>query len=73
MNEKRKFSRKTVWLAMDSDYGTRLNEIAAERIRLTRQISDYRNVGRSVYEYSLFRIYELDAERDTILSLFEVY
>jgi len=72
MDKQRKFSRKTVWLAMDSEYANRLLDIAIERIRLTRQISDLNREGKRANEDKLQKMIELDAERDSILTLFEV-
>lgn len=58
-------------MATDSKYGERLLQITVERIKLTRQIIDSRSVPRRQYENMLLRIYELDRERDEIISKFE--
>jgi len=71
MSEQRKFSRKAVWLAMDSEHGDRLQEIAVERIRLTREVSNFQSMGRRRVEDILVRIHELDAERDELIQPFQ--
>lgn len=69
--QSRKFSRKAVWMAMDSEHGDRLQEIAVERIRLTRKVSDYRKMGQREVSEMLYRINELDAERDELIKPFQ--
>jgi len=71
MQEQRKFSRKAVWMAMDSEHGDRLQEIAVERIRLTREVSDFRKMGKREVADKLYRISELDAERDALIRPFQ--
>ena len=71
MGGERKFSRKTVWMAMDSEHGDRLQEIAVERIRLTREVSDFRKMGKREVADKLYRISELDAERDALIRPFQ--
>jgi len=71
MIKQRKFTRKAVFLATESEYGDRLQQITVERIRLTRQIIDSRSVPRRQYEETLLQIYRLDRERDAIIQKFE--
>lgn len=69
MTEQRKFSRKAVWLATER-HGERLEAIAAERIRLTKELADFQSMGRRRVEDMLVRVHELDDERDELIKPF---
>jgi len=72
MNGPRKFSRRALWLAVNSDHGDRLNEIMHEHVRIAHELIFNRS-GIDAEERVRMkqRIKELSLERDDILSKFE--
>ncbi len=70
-------SRKAIWLAVDSEHGPRLVEIAREHIALTKELimphpnGDARWGMDTSHDVIRFRIAQLREERDAIISQFE--
>jgi hypothetical protein len=64
-------SKRAVLLAVESEYGDRLVEIAREHTRLARRISEIRKMGLREASALYDRIDELRRERDCIIQHFE--
>lgn len=61
--------RKAIWKAIELGQGKRLEQIAAERIRLTSEVVvNGRRLPGSEMDEKLREIDRLDAERDAILE-----
>ncbi|MBJ6361192.1 hypothetical protein ACFOQM_07795 [Paenibacillus sp. GCM10012307] len=70
--EVRKFSRKAVWLAVDSEYGDRLMEITREHVALAKElIVNRESVTEPDREIYTACIEQLRQKRDSIISKFE--
>lgn len=66
------FSKRAIWLAVNSEHGDRLVQIAAEHISITRQlIEEGKRLPALVVNKLKTRIEELRTERDAILARFE--
>ncbi|WP_289142465.1 hypothetical protein [uncultured Brevibacillus sp.] len=65
-------SKRTIWLAVNSEYGNRLVELTQEHTRLAREliIDRYRLSDEEVEIYKA-RIEQLRRERESILKLFQ--
>lgn len=70
--ENREFSRRAVWLAVDSEYGDRLTEITREHVALAKELIVNRE-GLTATEREVYaaRIVQLRQERDDIIRQFE--
>jgi hypothetical protein len=70
--EERKFSRRAVWLAVDSEYGNRLTEITREHVGLVKTFfMDRRTLTETDRDVIAARIEQLRQERDAIIQQFE--
>lgn len=69
--EGRKHSRVAVHRAMSSIHADRLQEIAVEHIRLSRQAGNIRHMSLKQASAIFDQIEQLRSERDEILSKFE--
>jgi hypothetical protein len=66
------FSKRAIWLAVNSEHGDRLVQIAQEHIRLARDLAVHRlHLSDVDAEILKSRIEELRKERDAILMQFE--
>lgn len=66
------FSKRAIWLAVNSEHGDRLVQIAQEHIRLARDLAENRlHLSDVDAEILKSRIEELRKERDAILIQFE--
>ncbi len=78
--QEQRFSRRAVWLAVNSEHGERLVEIAREHIRLVKELPPGPPQAMAaagmdsladVREIIHARIEQLRAERDAIIQKFE--
>lgn len=68
----REFSRRAVWLAVNSEYGDRLTEITREHVALAKEhIMDRESLSESDREVYAARIAQLRQERYVIIQQFE--
>lgn len=73
----RKFSKRAIWLAVNSEYGERLVEIAREHAQLARELIVTNKHGHvesaqgTSYDIVRTRIEQLRAERDAIIEQYE--
>lgn len=66
------YSRRAIWLTIDSEYGDRLTEITREHVALAKELIINRgSTSVNDRENITARIAKLRLERDAIISKFE--
>lgn len=64
-------SKRAIWLAVNSEHGNRLVEIAREHTQLAREVAENGHLNNTDWEVYKARIEQLREERDAIISQFE--
>lgn len=68
-----KFSQQAIWRAVNSEFGSRLVEIAREHTNLVKEMIQLKNARAKNESWEIYkaRIQQLKDERDAIIRQFE--